>query len=163
MIGQVERDPVTADELRAEMERIGANTDGIDFEKLAAVQNDESRLVPGWEAPRILPPSWLEVQRGEGGAKYMNANARLAAILSCSIETDGRAWLHLSVSHAQRIPTWGELRVCKEMFLGDREAYSILPPRARYVNLHNNVLHLFALLDETASALPDFTRGTGSL
>lgn len=154
---------ITAAELREEMEHVGVSTEGIDFERLAEVQNDESRRVPGWEAPRILPPSWIERRRGSDGAQYMNASARLAAILSCSIESDGRAWLHLSVSHAQRIPTWGELRVCKEQFLGDREAYSILPPRARYVNLHNNVLHLFALLDETATALPDFTRGTGSL
>lgn len=93
----------------------------------------------------------------------MNAAARLTAILSCNIEQDGRAWLHLSMSHHERIPTWKEQRVMKEQFLGDREAYSILPPRARYVNIHNNVLHLFALLDETQSALPDFTGGSGSL
>lgn len=155
---------VVPDQLREAMAHLGIDTTTVDFEKLAELQNDNARYVDGWEAPRVLPPSWREVSRDDvGGAKYINANARLAAILTCSVEADGRAWLHLSVSHALRIPTWGEMRVCKEQFLGDREAYSIMPPRARYVNLHNNVLHLFALLDESAAALPDFTHGTGSL
>lgn len=156
--------PVTADEVRAAFEIRGVQTEGVDFDALAAAQNNDGRRVPGWQAPRVLPASWVELDRDRaGGARYTNRNARLIAILSCEVESDGRAWLHLSVSHAQRIPTWGELRVCKELFLGDREAYSIMPPRARYVNLHNNVLHLFALLDEAAAALPDFTGGTGSL
>jgi hypothetical protein len=158
----VTRPTITADELRDYWVSRGLPTADIDFEAIAAAQSGR-RDVPGWEAPRVLPTSWREVERGPDGAKYMNANARLICILSCSVELDGRAWLHLSCSHAQRIPTWGELRVCKEQFLGDREAYSVVPPRARYVNIHNNVLHLFALLDEQATALPDFTGGTGSL
>lgn len=151
----------TADELRDEAISRGVQVDGIDFDALAKAL-DGGRDVPGWEPPRVLPASWREVERGPDGAKYVNAAARLACILSCSYEVDNRAWLHLSVSHALRIPTWGELRVCKEQFLGDREAYSIMPPRVRYVNLHPHVLHLFALLDES-TALPDFTAGTGSL
>jgi hypothetical protein len=67
------------------------------------------------------------------------------------------------VSHRNRVPSWRELVSVKELFLGDREAYKVLPPKSRYVNIHPNVLHVFALLDEHASALPDFTRGTGGL
>lgn len=156
---------VTPDELRAELVRLGLATDTVDFDKLAKAQNDRDRRVPGWDAPRVLPANWLEHTRDDdGGAKYVNAAGRLVAILSCSRESDGRAWLHLSVSHALRVPTWGELRTCKETFLGDREALSIMPPRARYVNLHPNVLHLFALLNpEAETGLPDFSGGTGSL
>jgi len=156
------RPTITPDEIRAEWTKRDLSLDNVDFDALAAAQSGR-RDVPGWEPPRVLPASWREVQRGPDGAKYMNANARLVCILSCSVELDGRAWLHMSCSHATRIPTWGELRVCKEQFLGDREAYSVMPPRARYVNLHNNVLHLFALLDESVTALPDFTGGSGSL
>jgi hypothetical protein len=152
----------TADDVRREMEATGLQVDGVDFEALADAQ-DGRRDVQGWEPPRVLPASWREIERGPDGAKYVNASASLLCILSCSVEADGRAWLHMSCSHAKRIPTWGELRVCKEQFLGDREAYSVMPPRARYVNLHPNVLHLFALLDEQQAALPDFTGGTGSI
>lgn len=136
----------------------GVNWDAVDRE-----QQRTDNIVRGWAAPRVLPPMWAEIQRDRSGAKYMNDVLLLAAILSCNIEIDGRAWLHLSVSHRDRVPKWRELVEVKELFLGDRESYQVLPPKKRYVNIHPNVLHLFALLDESASALPDFTRGTGSL
>lgn len=137
---------------------------GVDFEKLADVQNDRLGRSVEWDAPRVLPSGWIERQRLADGASYQNAAMRLRVIISCSRESDGRAWLHLSVSHTLRIPTWGEFRVAKEVFLGDREAYQVMPPKARYVNLMPNVLHLFALLDESApTALPDFSGGTGSI
>ena len=137
---------------------------GVDFAKLAEMQISSARDVPGWEAPRAPLPEWREVDRdGHDNARYINAQRRLLVILLCSIEADGRAWLHLSVSRTakDRLPTHGEMRLCKETFLGDREAYAVWPPKARYVNLVE-VLHLFALLDESA-ALPDFTGGTGSI
>ena len=153
----------TPEELEADFVRQGIPTDGVKFDKLAEAMQG-GRDVPGWEPPRVLPSNWREVERGPDGAKYMSAAASLACILSCSIESDGRAWLHMSISHRSRIPTWGELRVTKELFLGDREAIQILPPKAKYINLHPNVLHLFALLEEKeATGLPDFTGGTGSI
>lgn len=149
--------------MRQHFVSLGIPTDGVDFAKLAEV--DAGILdVPGWEAPRVLPASWREVKRVPDGAQYFHAEARLSCILSCAFETDGRAWLHLSVKHQTRIPTWGELRICKEQFLGDREAVQILPPKAKYINIHTHVLHLFALLSPTApTGLPDFTNGTGSI
>lgn len=155
---------ITADELRSEMERVGAPIAGVDFQKLAEHQNDMTRVVPGWTAPP-MPSEWREVKRDDsGGAKWINPSRGIAAILSCSIESDGRAWLHLSISHrTKRTPTHGELRICKEMFLGDRYAYAVYPPRKMYVNICE-VLHLFALLDESAeSALPEFSGGSGSI
>ena len=142
--------------------RLNINLGGIDLAALDEVQRS-TQVPAGWSPPTVLPPLWTIAEMGEDGGKYVSDALSLAAILSCQVELDGRAWLHLSVSHALRIPKWGELRECKEIFLGDREAYSIMPPRARYVNIHPHVLHLFALLDSRAVALPDFTRGTGSL
>jgi hypothetical protein len=138
------------------------NLDGVDLAKVREKQA-QVEIVDGWSPPVVLPPHWTILETEEDGAKYMSRRLHLTAILSCAKENDGRAWLHLSVSHRDRIPTWTELRDTKELFLGDREAYSVLPPKARYVNIHPNVLHLFALLDKDAVALPDFTHGTGSL
>jgi hypothetical protein len=155
----------TPNEIRTEMIRGGLPTDGVDFEKIARLANDDSRYVPGWEAPRKAPASWYETARSDRGVTvYVNAQRSLKVILSCSIEDDGRAWLHMSVSHrTKRTPTHGEVRICKEAFLGDRYAYSVPPPRKMYVNI-NEVLHLFALLDENAGpALPEFSAGTGSI
>jgi hypothetical protein len=157
----------SAERLRAEMGKTGTNgermnAEGVDFEKLAELIATDQRPA-GWEAPRILPPLWEETERGpDGGTVYECRTAKIRAILSCSTELDNRAWLHLSVSHKSRIPRWTELAEAKRVFLGDREAYQVLPPKERYVNINARVLHLFALLDG-ATALPDFTRGTGSL
>lgn len=139
------------------------DTTGIDFVKLnqaaAAV-----RVPIDWEPPRVLPNPWRETARREDGAAYLNAAASLICILSCAYEQDDQAWLHLSVSHRLRIPTWGEMRMCKDLFLGDRYAVSILPPQAMYININSKVLHLFALLDVAAQpSLPDFSRGVGSI
>lgn len=167
------QDLPTADDLRREMDRPNhdgrrLNTEGVNFEKLAEVMATDDRP-PGWEAPRILPPLWDEHERStiDGTTKYFSRALRLVAILSCSYEGDTdfghHAWLHLSVSHEKRIPKWNELAEAKRVFLGDREAYQVMPPKARYVNINDRVLHLFALLEEGYTALPDFTRGTGSL
>lgn len=115
-----------------------------------------------WTSPRVLPPAWVEVERQIDGSKYLNHRAHLAAIVSCQRETDGQFWIHLSVSHRDRVPNWQELIETKQVFLGDREAYMVHPPKARYVNLHPHVLHLFARLQGEA-VLPDFTQGTRSL
>lgn len=141
---------------------------GVDVEAAARVLLDRDLRVPGWEAPRVLPPGWhepLTALRGpDGTTTYEHYAMRLRAILSCSIAADGRAWLHLSVSHRERVPSWGELGIAKRAFLGDRYAYQVMPPEAKYVNINPRVLHLWALYDEKAEQpLPDFTRGTGTI
>lgn len=123
---------------------------------------EQIEVPEGWTPPTVLPPAWHIVELLFDGGKYRNPRRELAAIFSVNRENDGRFWLHLSVSHARRIPTWPELIEVKELFLGDREAYAVAPPRERYINIHPHVLHLFALLDGEP-VLPDFTRGTRSL
>jgi len=164
----------SAEHLRAEIDSFTQiKSDGVDFDKLAGLLRDNSLLVPGWEAPHILPPLWIEEPgtiRGEDGtAMYISRQMRLKVILSCTREDDGNAWMHLSISKTNqakgelKLPSWSEISEAKRVFLGDREAYQVLPPRARYVNINERVLHLFALYDENKVALPDFTHGTGSL
>lgn len=112
--------------------------------------------------PSILPPTWVMIERVMDGAKYANTFLNLVVILSGRTEQDGRRWLHLSVSHRGRLPTWKELVEVKELFLGEEKyAYQIIPPRSMYVNINPNVLHLFHCVDE--NPLPDFTNGSGSL
>lgn len=73
-------------------------------------------------------------------------------------ERDEKLWLHLSISHAKRLPTWHDLREAKDIFIGkDRVALQILPREAEYVNRHPNVLHLWCCLD--GDVTPDFRTG----
>ena len=111
--------------------------------------------------PLVLPAGWAIHSELPDGRRYINGLLGLVVIVSGCVQQDGRRWLHLSVSHFKRLPKWRELVEVKELFLGDRYAYQVLPPRSRYVNIHPNVLHLWSCLDE--EPLPDFTWGTGSI
>jgi hypothetical protein len=72
---------------------------------------------------------------------------------------DGKWWLHVSVSHPHKLPTWAELKEVKELFIGrDKKAIQILPNEKEYVNMHPYCLHLF---HSDEDGLPDFTHGGG--
>lgn len=107
-----------------------------------------------WKLPDT-PKGWRLVQPSEDGGKYLNHSRGLGVILSVTVEDDGKPWVHFSLSHKNRIPTWGELRTTKEAFLGNVHAYQVLPPTEIYVNLNPKVLHLFTCLD--GPQLPEFS------
>lgn len=110
--------------------------------------------------PKILPATWRVATEAGDGRAYVNSWG-MSVIAAFSIELDGKVWMHFSIAHKKRIPTWDELRDAKFMFMGDLKAIQILPARAEYVNIYGHVLHLFACID--GDVLPDFTHGTGSL
>ncbi len=111
----------------------------------------------------ITPKGWQLARRSMDGAWFVyRNNPQLSAIFS--VEAHGESlWLHISVAGNGRVPTWDELRNAKDWLLGDVEAYMVAPPRARYVNINPNVLHLFAPVDQEHLPLPDFTAGSHSL
>lgn len=135
-----------------------------------------STVVPAAElvkhfGPRVLPPNWrlAPIQSTDGVYWTFEPQfgRQLKVLMSAAIEGDRRLWLHVSVSKwSQSRKTmepvdWDDHKLVKDLFLGpDREAYVVLPKQSRYVNLRE-VYHLFALAE--GEALPDFTRGTGSL
>lgn len=160
------RQEAAEDKEKARRRGLNMDTSTIDFDALAREQlTREQRVVKGWKHP-LPPPGW-SLARGttpmpdDVNVFYQHRGMRLAAGLSCEIENDGRAWLHLSVSHRDRIPNWNELSKAKQDFLGDIEAYQVMPPKARYVNIDPRVLNLYAPLN--GPVLPDFTRGTGGI
>jgi hypothetical protein len=108
-----------------------------------------------------LPAFWQFDQDSPFGLIYRHTLVPLRIILTANTEQDGREWVHFSMSHKERIPTWEEFTAAKDHFLGDVYAYQILPPKSKYVNINPKVLHLFHCLE--GIPLPDFTRGTSSL
>jgi len=122
-----------------------------------------------FDDPRVVellarrPPGWTLVEsRGDGNAYAQSPRMLLRVIESFSIEQDDRYWQHISLSRPERIPSWSDIRAVKDAFLGsEREAYVVLPPAARYVNLHPHVLHLWSCLD--GPVLPEFDRGLGTI
>jgi hypothetical protein len=103
-------------------------------------------------APMILPAGWKRLDAF--AYRYRDG---LAVIVTQGLERDGKTWVHLSVSHRVRLPTWEELKAVREVFLGtDSVALQVLPPRSEWVNVHPNVMHLFKCLD--GRPVPDFRR-----
>lgn len=112
--------------------------------------------------PRVVPASWRQIERRGDGVMYLQSLTHLSLIVSGE-EHDGRRWIHLSMAHPDRMPTWPELVDAKEIFLGREEyAAQVIPPRSQYVNQHPFCLHLFAAADGPWP-LPDFTGGKGTL
>jgi hypothetical protein len=74
---------------------------------------------------------------------------------------DGRKWLHVSVAHPEKIPSWDTLKTVKNNLHRSEPCRApVLPSETEYVN-HSFCLHLFTCLD--GNVTPDFTRGRGTL
>ena len=100
------------------------------------------------------------VQQGADGAAYMGVG--LAVIASADVESDGRRWAHVSLSRKHKMPSYEDIKLVKDLFIGpDREAYQVFPAANKHVNIHKYCLHLWTCLD--GPALPDFTRGLNTI
>lgn len=112
--------------------------------------------------PAVIPPLWRQIETRPDGWAFQNGLARLTAIYTGEEHRDGERWLHLSVAHPQRLPTWAEFIDVKEWAMGtERFAAQVIPPRSQYVNFHPYCLHLYSPL--VAWPWPDFRRADGML
>lgn len=99
------------------------------------------------EMPRVAFASgWsrmLNPNGPDGSETYVHETKRLMAIRG---HENGR-W-HLSVSHRERIPTWGELGFARDHLLPANVWLMIAhPPREYWMNLNSRVLHLWEFDD----------------
>jgi len=108
------------------------------------------------------PPGWvLSEMRGDGAA-WINQKRQLVVIASYSIELDRHYWLHLSMSHRSRIPTYDEMKYLKRHWAGPGEkAMEIHAPDSEHVNICSRARHLWVCM--TGDPLPDFTAGLRSI
>jgi len=105
--------------------------------------------------PDPLPKGWRMAKDGLDGAAYRHESG-LVVILSGAREADGNRWLHVSASRPSRLPSWEDLRLVKDAFIGpDRYACQVFPPQDKYVNI-GPVLHLWCPVDG-GWPLPEFS------
>jgi hypothetical protein len=111
--------------------------------------------------PRVLPSVWERDVEGEDGNRWIRhypGGAGLSVIASVEFHSDRKWWLHVSVAHPNRLPSYDELADVKELFIGaERTAYQVMPPRSKHVNIHKYCLHLWHCID--GDVTPDFTKG----
>jgi len=111
---------------------------------------------------REPPQGWTRYWDTPYDGFWENHKRNLKVIASFMRYGDGRMWLHVSMSHPRRMPTYEELTYLKRHWFGDdRKCVMVLPPREEHVNIHPNCLHLYSCMD--GDPLPDFTMGTGSI
>lgn len=103
-----------------------------------------------------LPPGTELGHRGDGwvqiadhtgipGARtYVHRGRGLMAIVSRELDR----W-HMSVSHRDRMPTWGELGFARDELLPEDVFLCVPhPPRRYWMNLNHRVLHLWEMKDD---------------
>jgi hypothetical protein len=106
--------------------------------------------------PRVPPAGWAVIMR-EPGVVAAERWDGIRIIFSALKELDGngKRWLHLSVSLKEHPPSWMDLRIAKDAWIGkDRLAVQVIPRAVDHYNLHPRVLHLWACLD--GDPVPDF-------
>lgn len=67
----------------------------------------------------------------------------------------GAEWVHASIAHTDRMPTYVELAAMHKAVFGEGFAYQVFASSAEHVNIHEHALHLWGL-DSGAAALPNF-------
>lgn len=93
----------------------------------------------------------LEIRHDGYAAQYK----KLRIIASLEMKSDGKTWLHGSVSLASRqMPTYEDLKKMKELVFGpERTAVQIFPPADRHIDIAGKqerplqVLHLYGQYD----------------
>ena len=114
---------------------------------------------------RMGRSNWSTPTRfGPDGWRFLALDGSGSVILTVAPqEDDGAAeWVHASVAWVDHTPTYADLKWLHAAVFGDGWAYQLFAPPSDHVNIHEYALHLFGRLDGKP-ALPDFTRGSGSI
>lgn len=132
----------------------------IEFKKKRVIGLDP---IPDNLLPKFLPPGWKRQQIGKATPLVYSGTKGLKVLVSCLLEEDKEFWLHVSVSHPKRLPTYEELKTVKRIFIGDdRVALQVFPKASEHVNVHVYCLHLWCCASNDRR-IPDFTRGLGEI
>lgn len=113
--------------------------------------------------PAILPNGWKKLQKTNISPVCFAGSKGIKVMVSVMIEEDEEAWMHVSMSHRDRLPTYDEMKTVKRIFIGnDKDAIQLFPKAGNHVNAHPYCLHLWCCLSNP-NKLPDFTRGLGMI
>jgi hypothetical protein len=109
---------------------------------------------------RLMLAGWEQMQEGADGLGCWDGPNGMRLIQSSATELDGHEWSHVSVSQRGRMPTWEQVRDVFWLIHPGEYGYIVIAPSEKHVNIAN-VAHAWCRLD--GPALPDFTRGLGTI
>ncbi|WP_239404496.1 hypothetical protein [Frankia sp. Cj3] len=111
---------------------------------------------------RSIGPGWKHRPRLGFAVALYHASAQLGVLASVGPWEDGHDWIHASIAHPWRNPTYDELVALHHAIFGSTMyAFQVFAPSDAHINIHEHALHLFGRVDGT-SPLPDFGR-TGTI
>lgn len=123
------------------------------------------------EKYRVDPGPQYEVAVGNNGAFMIPVTVsrkEKGAVISSQvflriIASDGAGWEHVSVSLPDRIPSWQEMCLVKNLFWGDEDIVMQLhPAKSDYINNHHFCLHLWRPTNDTIPTPPSVMVGIKS-
>ena len=105
-----------------------------------------------WLAPKLFGSDGLVFARRDG----------TGSLIASVADLDGVEWIHGSIAYDDRMPTYEDLCLLHRAVFDRGWAYQVFAPETEHVDIHRFALHLWGRLDG-AAALPDFTRGLGTV
>jgi len=140
-------------------EMLAATNPGDAYARIMS-RADSAKILTNCFGPK--PPGWILHQQRLDGFSWVNPKRKLYVIASMLQTNDGGKWLHLSISHRKRIPTYDEMKYLKRHWAGPMEkAIEIHVADEEHYNYCERARHLWVSLD--GDPLPDFTCGTGRI
>jgi hypothetical protein len=102
------------------------------------------------------PKHWGVPERfGPDGWRLLSRVDR-SSIIVTAFDWDDAEWVHASISHADRLPTYDELVALHRAVWGNGYAYQQFVPPGQHVDHHEYALHLWGKADGSP-VLPAFT------
>jgi len=90
------------------------------------------------------PPGWERTSHAWFQHRFRSPDGLLVITTQDTEPDTGRSWLHVSFSRSDRMPTYDDLQLVREHFIGtDRLCLQVFPREEHYVNLHPHCLHLW--------------------
>lgn len=114
-------------------------------------------ILPRLEKARVRTgPMKSDSSYGLVGAFVLRRNHTELGVIA----SDSDRWEHVSVSCANRTPTWGEMRWVKNLFWDPEETViQFHPPKSQYVNFHPYCLHMWRPLEFDVPTPPTWMIG----
>jgi len=99
--------------------------------------------------------TWLVPSRFGPDGWIMDSRDSQSRVIVTADGFDETEWVHASISHRDRMPTYDDMALLHEATFGDGWAYQVFAPPAHHINIHEHALHLWGRADGEP-VLPNF-------
>ncbi|MFD8496297.1 hypothetical protein [Amycolatopsis sp. NPDC059657] len=108
---------------------------------------------------RLGPSAWsAPIVYGPEGFAFKARDDSGHIVVTGWTEPDGIDWIHASMSRANGVPSYEDLKLLHSAVWPDGNAYQCFVPPDDHINIHERALHLWGRADGTR-VLPNFGKG----